>query len=340
MTRLDQFRTRPMKNLSGGMKQKLGWCARSFTCLELIVLDEPTTGVDPVSRRDFWVYPFGADPRGRDDRAHQHRPTWKKRSVSTECPSCTKGKCWPAGPPDDLVQPRSGHLGGAEVHGPNHGPARARVSTIPKSIHGASGSACSLLTRNASRPTRRWSLRSREAEITQMRMRPARPRRRLHRTPARAATRAEARGAVCPSRPIRVPGEDTRGQHRHRGPANSPASSATSPRWTTSPFKSSRGRSSACWGRTARASPPASRCSPASSPSSGEGHVSGADMREAGQAIKERIGYVSQVLLPLHRLDRAGEHPAVRRHLRRPESLAAGARAVGARGDRTRRSRR
>ncbi len=54
MTRLDKFRDRPMKNLSGGMKQKLGLICTLIHEPELAILDEPTTGVDPVSRREFW----------------------------------------------------------------------------------------------------------------------------------------------------------------------------------------------------------------------------------------------------------------------------------------------
>ncbi|MCA1957644.1 MAG: ATP-binding cassette domain-containing protein, partial [Nitrospira sp.] len=54
MTRLDRFRDRPMKHLSGGMKQKLGLICALIHEPELAVLDEPTTGVDPLSRRDFW----------------------------------------------------------------------------------------------------------------------------------------------------------------------------------------------------------------------------------------------------------------------------------------------
>lgn len=55
MTRLDRFRDRPMKHLSGGMKQKLGLVCTLIHEPELVILDEPTTGVDPVSRRDFWA---------------------------------------------------------------------------------------------------------------------------------------------------------------------------------------------------------------------------------------------------------------------------------------------
>jgi ABC-2 type transport system ATP-binding protein len=54
MTRLARFRDRPMKNLSGGMKQKLGLICTLIHEPELLILDEPTTGVDPISRRDFW----------------------------------------------------------------------------------------------------------------------------------------------------------------------------------------------------------------------------------------------------------------------------------------------
>lgn len=54
ITRLERFRDRPMKNLSGGMKQKLGLICTLIHEPDLAILDEPTTGVDPVSRRDFW----------------------------------------------------------------------------------------------------------------------------------------------------------------------------------------------------------------------------------------------------------------------------------------------
>ncbi len=55
ITRLDRFRSRLMKQLSGGMKQKLGLICTLIHEPELAILDEPTTGVDPISRRDFWA---------------------------------------------------------------------------------------------------------------------------------------------------------------------------------------------------------------------------------------------------------------------------------------------
>ena len=53
-TRLKPFRSRLAEKLSGGMKQKLALACTLIHTPEIIFLDEPTTGVDPVSRRDFW----------------------------------------------------------------------------------------------------------------------------------------------------------------------------------------------------------------------------------------------------------------------------------------------
>jgi ABC-2 type transport system ATP-binding protein len=54
MTQLTPFRGRLADKLSGGMKQKLALACTLVHEPELILLDEPTTGVDPVSRREFW----------------------------------------------------------------------------------------------------------------------------------------------------------------------------------------------------------------------------------------------------------------------------------------------
>ena len=54
MTQLTKFRARLADQLSGGMKQKLALACTLVHEPRVIVLDEPTTGVDPVSRREFW----------------------------------------------------------------------------------------------------------------------------------------------------------------------------------------------------------------------------------------------------------------------------------------------
>jgi len=54
MTQLTRFRTRLADKLSGGMKQKLALACTLVHQPEVVLLDEPTTGVDPVSRREFW----------------------------------------------------------------------------------------------------------------------------------------------------------------------------------------------------------------------------------------------------------------------------------------------
>ena len=53
-TGLEPFRERLARHLSGGMKQKLGICCSLISNPEVLLLDEPSTGVDPLSRRQLW----------------------------------------------------------------------------------------------------------------------------------------------------------------------------------------------------------------------------------------------------------------------------------------------
>jgi len=54
LARLDKFLDRPAGNLSGGMYKKLGLMCALLRSPKVMLLDEPTNGVDPISRREFW----------------------------------------------------------------------------------------------------------------------------------------------------------------------------------------------------------------------------------------------------------------------------------------------
>jgi len=54
LARLDKFMDRPAGNLSGGMYKKLGLICALLRSPRVMLLDEPTNGVDPISRREFW----------------------------------------------------------------------------------------------------------------------------------------------------------------------------------------------------------------------------------------------------------------------------------------------
>ena len=55
MTGLAPFTDRLVSKLSGGMKQKLGLACTLVRSPDLLLLDEPTVGVDPLSRKDLWI---------------------------------------------------------------------------------------------------------------------------------------------------------------------------------------------------------------------------------------------------------------------------------------------
>ncbi|NLP42004.1 MAG: ABC transporter ATP-binding protein [Veillonellaceae bacterium] len=64
LTKLKPFKDRLADNLSGGMKQKLALAAGLVHKPKILFLDEPTTGVDPVSRREFWQMLYGLNKEG------------------------------------------------------------------------------------------------------------------------------------------------------------------------------------------------------------------------------------------------------------------------------------
>jgi len=59
LTRLEDFKDRPAGKLSGGMYKKLGLMCALLQSPTVVILDEPTNGVDPISRREFWELLYG-----------------------------------------------------------------------------------------------------------------------------------------------------------------------------------------------------------------------------------------------------------------------------------------
>lgn len=55
LTRLEKFKDRAARQLSGGMYKKLGLMCALLRAPQMVLLDEPTNGVDPISRREFWA---------------------------------------------------------------------------------------------------------------------------------------------------------------------------------------------------------------------------------------------------------------------------------------------
>ena len=83
-TGLFPFADRPAGKLSGGMKQKLGLCCALIHEPDILILDEPTTGVDPLSRRLFWeLVDHIREVTSWHERTWLQRHIWKKQRVLT-----------------------------------------------------------------------------------------------------------------------------------------------------------------------------------------------------------------------------------------------------------------
>ena len=109
---LTRFQTRLAGNLSGGMRQKLGLICTLVHRPRIIFLDEPTFGVDPMSRRDFWQILYQLLVTGitiflstsymdEAERAHRVGLLHRGRLLLADTPRAVKGifreNCWRPG---------------------------------------------------------------------------------------------------------------------------------------------------------------------------------------------------------------------------------------------------
>ena len=92
---LAPFKRRLAGNLSGGMKQKLGLACALVHTPKVLFLDEPTNGVDPVSRRDFWRILYQLLRREGDD-LRLDGLSGRGRAVQPRGADPSRAGCWPA----------------------------------------------------------------------------------------------------------------------------------------------------------------------------------------------------------------------------------------------------
>ena len=256
-TALAPFTSRPAGKLSGGMKQKLGLACALIRTPRVLLLDEPSVGVDPISRRELWRMVQELKGEGI-------AVIWSTAYLdeAERCDSVlllNAGKLLFEGKPGDLTGrvaasrfSGDGHSG-AEARRPRRG---ARQSTDRRRRHsGRCYPAGDQSWRQHQR--RRSSCRAWQGFCRkQDRADRAALRGCLHRRARRRTGRAIG---SCGER--RAEGRPRPG---HRGTRASPRNSATSPPRTTSPSLFRQARFSACSGRTAPANRRRSRCFAAS----------------------------------------------------------------------------
>lgn len=125
--RLEPFVNRLARNLSGGMRQKLALAAILMPEPRILLLDEPTTGVDPVSRRDFWRILYGLNKEGVT--VLVSTPYMDEAERCARVALMFGGRLVAVDTPDNLRKLMVGEL--IELHTPDERRARMALADLP-----------------------------------------------------------------------------------------------------------------------------------------------------------------------------------------------------------------
>jgi ABC-2 type transport system ATP-binding protein len=128
---LAAFQARRAGQLSGGMKQKLGLASALVTRPKVLLLDEPTTGVDPVTRQDFWqlIIRIVASPDQGEMAVLLTTPYMDEASRCSRVGFMRTGRIITAGTPSELRLTLQGRI--LEVRGPSIKALREQAGRIP-----------------------------------------------------------------------------------------------------------------------------------------------------------------------------------------------------------------
>lgn len=297
MTRLEPFRDRPMKQLSGGMKQKLGLVCTLIHQPDFIILDEPTTGVDPVSRRDFWAI-LAELLQSQGTTALVSTAYMDEASRFHRVALMFGGKPLAVGAPESLRGLASGVL--VSVTGGDQVQALARLSAAHPQVEALGPSvrvfvddpnpaqATDAVRTVLGTQADAVQIESSTPELEDVFIAMLRQRGLVDLTPAQLSSSQEAHGADALA-PRAAPGSwAIEALRLGRRFGDFKAADEVS-------FQVRPGEIFGLLGANgAGKSTVIKMLTGILSPSSGSGQVAGADMRSAGFAIKERIGYMSQ----------------------------------------------
>jgi len=125
--RLEPFVGRLARNLSGGMRQKLALASTLISEPSILFLDEPTTGVDPVSRRDFWRILYDLNKQGVT--LVVSTPYMDEAERCTRVALMFRGRIVAVDTPDGLRKLMTGQI--LELHTPDERRARVLLADLP-----------------------------------------------------------------------------------------------------------------------------------------------------------------------------------------------------------------